>query len=123
MKKLLGILVLDMLLSSNANALVLSCKSKHNGEIITDHTYDLSRGSKWEPKYTDTHIYWRVWKSNPDDVTLAMAVYNSVDRYSGAFLQRVTADAPISEHAVKNRNTAKIEATFNGTCTKYKKKY
>ena len=85
MKKLLGIVVLSLLLSSNAYALSLSCKSEHNGETITDTTYDLSEGSEHRPEYTKTHIYWRTWRFNHDS-TLAMAIYNSVDRYSGAFL-------------------------------------
>ena len=41
MKKLLGIIVPGLLLSGNANALIVSCKSYLNGEIILNDAYDL----------------------------------------------------------------------------------
>ena len=123
MKKLLGIVVLGLLLSSNAFALTLHCKAESDGQIITDHTFNLSRDSKWTPEYTETHIFWRTWRINPEDPTLAMVSYNSVDRFSGTFKQRVSADGLYSELVKKNRDNTKIGATFIGTCKKTKKKF
>ena len=51
MKKLLGIVVLGLLLSGNASALMVSCKNYYNGEMVTNVTYDLKNGSKWKPEY------------------------------------------------------------------------
>ena len=92
------------------------------GETINDTTYDLSEVSENRPEYTKTHIYWRTWRFNHDS-TLAMAIYNSVDRYSGAFLQRLTGEAPIEEQFKKNRETAKIVVSVYGSCKESKKKF
>ena len=65
-QKLLAFLILSFLLSKNVFALTVSCKNFYKGEVITNETFDLSTGSKWKAKFTDTHIYWRQFKITND---------------------------------------------------------
>ena len=124
MKKLLGIVVLGLLLSSNANALVVSCKSYLNGEIILNDAYDLEEGSSWDPEYSDTYIFWSVFKMTSGEGTSskAIVVYNKLNRYSGDLVQRISYDDYVKTHLKKNRRNASIDYVLNGSCTKGKKK-
>jgi hypothetical protein len=124
MKKLLGIVVLGLLLSGNANALIDSCKSYLNGEIILNDAYDLEEGSSWDPEYSDTYIFWSVFKMTSGEGTSskAIVVYNKLNRYSGDLVQRISYDDYVKTHLKKNRRNASIDYVLNGSCTKGKKK-
>ena len=124
MKKLLGIIVLGLLLSGNAYALIVSCKSYYKDEIVLNDTFDLTKGSDWDPEYTDTNIYWREFKmtSGKGSSSKAIVVYHQLDRYSGDLKQRISYDDYLKNHFKKNRRNTSIDYVLNGSCTKGKKK-
>ena len=124
MKKLLGIVVLGLLLSGNASALMVSCKNFYNGEMITNETFDLNDGSKWKPEYTDTHIYWRQFKITNDSEKRGIVFYNELDRYSGFLRTRVTKENSLKVLLKGNRlnRGASIDFVIDGECKKKKKK-
>ena len=124
MKKLLGIVVLGLLLSSNANALVVSCKSYYKGEIVLSNAYDLKKGGSWDPEYTDTYIFWREFRmtSGEGSSSKAIVVYHQLDRYSGDLKQRISYDDYVKTHLKKNRRNTSIDYVLNGSCTKGVKK-
>jgi len=124
MKKLLGIVVLGLLLSGNALAITVNCKSYHNGKIVLEDTFDLTKGSRWEPEYTDTYIFWSVFKitSGEGAKSKAIVVYNRLDRYNGDLLQRISYDDYLATHLTIDKMDASIDYTLRGSCTKHKKK-
>ena len=124
MKKLLGIMVLGFLLSGNAYALIVSCKSYYKGEIVLNDTFDLTKGSDLDPEYTDTNIYWREFEmtSGKGSSSKAIVVYHQLDRYSGDLKQRISYDDYLKTHFKKNRRNTSIDYVLNGKCTKGKKK-
>ena len=117
-------MVLGFLLSGNANALIVSCKSYLNGEIILNDAYDLEEGSSWDPEYSDTYIFWSVFKMTSGEGTSskAIVVYNKLNRYSGDLVQRISYDDYVKTHLKKNRRNASVDYVLNGSCTKGKKK-
>ena len=117
-------MVLGLLLSGNANALIVSCKSYYNGEIALNETYDLTKGGQWDPEYTDTNIYWSEYKITRDEgsSSKAIKVYHRLDRYSGDLTQKISYDDHLKSHLKKNRKNASIDYVLNGSCTKGKKK-
>ena len=124
MKKLLGIVVLGLLLSGNANALVVSCKSYYKGEIMLSDAYDLKKGGRWDPEYTDTYIFWKEFRitSGEGSSSKAIVIYHQLDRYSGDLNQRISYDDYLKNHIKKNRRNATIDYVLNGSCTKGTKK-
>ena len=99
-------MVLSLLLSSKANALVVSCKSYYKGEIVLNDAYDLKKGGRWEPEYTDTYIFWREFKitSGEGSSSKAIVVYHQLDRYSGDLKQRISYDDYLKNHFKKTTN-------------------
>tara|TARA_R110002153_G_scaffold167173_2_gene319833 strand:- start:93 stop:476 length:384 start_codon:yes stop_codon:yes gene_type:complete len=125
MKKIFStILVICLLLSGSASALMVSCKNFYNGEMITNETFDLSQGSKWKPEYTDTHIYWRQFKITNDSEKKGVVFYNELDRYSTFLRTRVTKENYLRVLLKGNRlnRGTSIDLVMSGACKEKKKK-
>ena len=123
-KKLLAFLILSFLLSKNVFALTVSCKNFYKGEVITNETFDLSTGSKWKAKFTDTHIYWRQFKITNDSEKKGVVFYNELDRYNGFLRTRVTEEYYLTVLLKGNRSNkgAPVDFVLDGECKKVTKK-
>ena len=122
MKKLLAIIVLGLLWSGNAYALNVSCKLNHKGEKVLASGFDLSKGSEWNPEYTNNYIFWRVFKVTKESEAKAKILYYRLDRYSGDLLLRVSYEENIKKLLGQNRKNTSIDFALNGDCKKGGKK-
>ena len=124
MKKLLGIVVLGLLLSGNAYALTVSCKTYYKDQLVFNDVFDLTKGSSWEPEYTDSYIFWSVYKvtSGKGSSTKAITVYNKLNRYSGDLTSRISYEDLLKSHLLRDRKNASIDYVLSGSCTKGNKK-
>ena len=119
MKKIWGILIVDLLWCNTSFAISASCKAYYNNTLVSSGTYDLSEGSKWEPEITGDYIYWTVVRMTGSE---AYFLYHELDRYSGTVIVRVSHKIDFMKGFQKTRRNASIDYTMDGTCTKAKKK-
>ena len=120
MKKLLAIIVLGLIWSGNVLALNVSCKLYHDGKVVLADGFDISKKSKWKPEYTDSYIFWRVFKFTNEP--MAKVLYYRLDRYSGDLLLRISYEENVKNLYPKNRKNTSIDFTLNGNCKKGGKK-
>ena len=116
MKKLLGIVVLSFLLSSNTYSEIvkIDCTVNFRDGSSSDAYFELnSENGDWWSEFIGDKIFWTsVTKKENGNWT---PIYHTVNRRTGKYI--VDFGVEVNNKPKRSDNKVKIEATRTGTCS------